>query len=290
MKKQLLLITGLLFCLSLLCACTMVNNYLPAEIQTIRLHGEMKTVTIPLSYDEKEGLSLTVNMRFKDGGNNPFVISAPQKNSAADITPNTQNAAAQNPVAVISYPADLDDYGFYAEASGNTLNIGTSTKYQFDTDDFRAAITACVTSYTVKGSITLNADAGGPFYSNADGTSDRKDLSLHVTGAMECSIANLCANDVSIKVDGAADISLYGEAQTLSGLINGATDLNCDDLKVKDANVQINGAGLAALYATDTLDAEVNGTGSIVYRGNPTVHKKINGLGTVNRSNDADDD
>lgn len=258
------LVTGILLCCflcisCLLTACTV--SFLPDEIQRVILKEENRTVEVPLTAGET--LSLSVDMRFDDGGDNPITVRAPED--------------GETPSAVISYPADLEKYGFYAEYEDGTLRIGTENKYQFATDTFRITVIADVASYSLTGGLELHADAGGhPIDA----------LSLTFVGGADFDLVNVSAGEVRFSLDGAADISLAGAADSLSGVINGAGDVDAEHLTVSSADITVNGAGAAELSVTDVLQAEINGLGSITYRGNPTVNKTMNGAGTVKQVND----
>ncbi|MGM9625712.1 MAG: GIN domain-containing protein, partial [Eubacteriales bacterium] len=173
---------------------------------------------------------------------------------------------------VITYPADLEKYGFYAENEGNVLRIGTQAKHQFDTDAFRITVYADVSAYRLTGGLELHADAGNTAMSA---------LSLTVSGGADCTIENIGADEVILQVDGAADISLSGNTAFLSGTINGAADMDCVSLHAHSAALTVNGAGAAAVSVSDRLDVEINGAGSVTYLGSPAVNKTIRGAGSV---------
>ncbi|MBQ7983113.1 MAG: DUF2807 domain-containing protein [Clostridia bacterium] len=258
---------GVLVCLGLLfglCGCGS-GSALSSSWRIVRLKEAVKTVTVPLSYDAAEGLTLAVDMRFTDGGKNPVTVLAPD--------------AEEAPYAVLCYPADLEDYGFAAEAEGNVLRISAADKYQFSTDAFSVTVYADVSAYRLTGSIALQADAGGIA---------QQQLSLSVAGGADCDLTGIAAEAVVLAVSGAADITLAGTAQKLDAEIKGAGALDAAELSAQHAAVAIYGAGAAEVMCAQTLDAEINGAGSIVYRGNPTVTKKINGAGAVQAAADSE--
>lgn len=238
--------------------CTAAVDFLPDRLQRVRLQGEEKSMVIPLSYDAECGLELEADMRFDDGGSNPITVYP---------LPD-----GKEPSAVITYPDDLEKYGFYAENEGNILRIGTQAKHRFDTDAFRITVYADVSAYRLTGGLELHADAGN---------TAMPALSLTVTGGADCSVVNIEADEVTLHVDGAADISLAGNTALLTGTINGAADMDCVSLHAHSAALTVNGAGAAAVNVTDRLDVEINGAGSVTYLGSPAVNKTIRGAGSV---------
>ena len=215
-------------------------------------------MVIPLSYDAENGLELEADMRFDDGGSNPITVYPLPE--------------GEEPSVVITYPADLEKYGFYAENEGNVLRVGTQAKHQFDTDAFRITVKADVSAYRLTGGLELHADAGNAAMHM---------LSLTVSGGADCTIANIAAEAVTLHVDGAADISLSGNTVSLTGIINGAADMDCAALCAHTAALTVNGAGAAAVSVSDRLDVEINGAGSVTYLGSPAVRKTIRGAGSV---------
>lgn len=238
--------------------CTAAVDFLPDRIQRVRLRGEEKSMVIPLSYDAENGLELEADMRFDDGGSNPITVYPLPE--------------GEEPSAVITYPADLEKYGFYAENEGNVLRVGTQAKHRFDTDAFRITVKADVSAYRLTGGLELHADAGN---------TAMPALSLTVSGGADCTIANIAAEAVTLHVDGAADISLSGNTVSLTGTINGAADMDCVSLHAHSAALTVNGAGAAAVSVSDCLDVEINGAGSVTYLGSPAVNKTIRGAGSV---------
>ncbi len=256
------------FCLSvLLCAGLLACSFdlLPDEFRRVTLRGNEKTVQLPLTYDPTEGLTFVVDMRFDDGGDNPITVTAPAS---------VGEGAQPIPTVTVTYPADLEDYGFSIVTEGNTLTVSADEKVRFDTDAFRVVLCADVKAYDLTGAFSLRADHAGM---------QTDTLALSVVGGAECEIGNVAADAVTMHVDGAADIVMTGETDALVGVINGAADIACDALHAQTADITINGIGAAEVYADAHLRVEINGAGSVRYNGDPTVEKTVNGAGAVKR-------
>ena len=256
MHRKLRFITcaGILICLLLMfCAC----DALPDQLKTVRLTGEEKTVTVPLHDDG--GLALSVDLHFISGGHTVTVLPVPE---------------GASPHAVITYPADFDDYGFSAVQTGDEFSLSTAQDCNFTAQHFSVTLYADVSSYTLVGSLALTADAA---------QIPQQTLSLDVTGGAVIRMEHICADALQLKIDGAADVVLSGEAAVLTAVINGAGVLDAAALDAGDAAVTVNGIGMAKLKCEGTLNAEINGAGSILYDGTPTLTKTIDGLGTVSQ-------
>ena len=250
------------FFLCLLCIAAVLLsscNGIADNWKIVRLTGEEKTVTVPLE-DNGDGIGLSVDLNFTDGGSNTVVV-LPQADGEA-------------PYAVITYPSDLDAYGFSAVQSGQTLTVGASQKCQFTADAFSMTVYANVASYDLVGSYTLKADLGG---------GEMPVLKLHITGGAAVQMIAIAADAVSVHVDGAADVVLSGDAGKLDAQINGAGVLEASALTAQHGAITVNGVGAAEVFCAESLDAEINGAGSIRYHGSPSLTKTINGLGTVSQ-------
>lgn len=103
-----------------------------------------------------------------------------------------------------------------------------------------------------------------------------------IEGAADAYISGVDSETFEITVDGAGDIYLEGKCGSAEFTINGAGDLEAQDFECKAVAIQINGAGDADVYASESIDAEINGVGDIDVYGNPKkVRQKISGLGDI---------
>ena len=246
-----------LLCLSvmLFCSCDGASD----GWKIVRLTGEEKTVTVPLE-DSGNGIGLAVDLNFTGGGDNTVTVLPPVEGEA--------------PYAVLTYPSDLDEMGFSAVQKDGILTVETSQKCQFTAEAFSLTVYAHVTSYDLVGSYTLKADHG---------TVRDASISLRITGGAAVNLSQIDAETVSVHVDGAADVVLSGETDTLEAVINGAGVLQAPDLAAVHAAITVNGVGAADITVSDVLNAEINGAGSISYAGDPTLTKEINGLGSITK-------
>jgi hypothetical protein len=111
-----------------------------------------------------------------------------------------------------------------------------------------------------------------------------KDLtSVDVSGAGNLTGTQLHTNAIKIRISGAGDVSLSGQAESQDIDLSGAGNYDAAKLATKTAKVVIDGAGKAVVHATDALDAKVNGVGNVEYIGDPKVTQSVSGLGAVRK-------
>ncbi|WND03294.1 head GIN domain-containing protein [Temperatibacter marinus] len=105
---------------------------------------------------------------------------------------------------------------------------------------------------------------------------------VHVKGAVDGDIEGIDSENVSLEVYGAADLDITGKCGKLSVNVRGAGDLDADNLRCKEADINISGAGNAKVYSSEKVKAIVSGVGSVTIEGNPKdITKKIRGLGNI---------
>jgi hypothetical protein len=110
---------------------------------------------------------------------------------------------------------------------------------------------------------------------------DTDRLEIVVGGAGDVSIRSLTAEGLVVHLNGAGNVELAGQVAEQDVEINGFGAYQAAKLESQTAIVQVNGAGSATLWATDTLDVRIPGAGNVTYHGNPDVTKKITGVGTI---------
>ena len=96
---------------------------------------------------------------------------------------------------------------------------------------------------------------------------------LEVSGATAAAVANVNSEDLKIRASGASKIEINGAAADLDAKISGASKLNADNLQTARAKVRASGASKAAIFASESVDADASGASRIIYSGNPTKVK-----------------
>ena len=108
--------------------------------------------------------------------------------------------------------------------------------------------------------------------------------SLIVSGASTASVSNVKNNGIDLNASGASRITINGEAEDLTAVASGASEIDAEMLKVEYASVEASGASSATVSAATDLKAEVSGASSIYYTGDPkNVVPKSSGASTIKK-------
>ena len=84
------------------------------------------------------------------------------------------------------------------------------------------------------------------------------------------------------RLRGAGLTRITGEVEDLKVEVEGAGIVELKELKAKTVKVDLKGASVVTVHATDSLDAQIAGVGSIGYRGNPgTLNQNVKGIGSI---------
>jgi len=75
----------------------------------------------------------------------------------------------------------------------------------------------------------------------------------------------------SLNASGASTIELDGTATELTAEASGASHLRLDDLSTARASLELSGASIADLEATERLEVDLSGASVVEYRGDPEV-------------------
>lgn len=105
---------------------------------------------------------------------------------------------------------------------------------------------------------------------------------LRAYGASKIKLENIETEALSIRASGAAEIESSGCVEEMNLRISGAGKYQGGKLIAQTADVNISGAGDAAVHAERKLKVKISGAGSVQCSGNPeTVEKHISGAGKV---------
>lgn len=109
-----------------------------------------------------------------------------------------------------------------------------------------------------------------------------ENISFRVEGASEVR-ADISPQYFGAELNGASELILIGEADELEVDLNGASKLNAFDFKVRDADINANGASSARVNVKEELNADASGASTIRYRGSAKVSADSNGLSSVKK-------
>ena len=141
-----------------------------------------------------------------------------------------------------------------------------------------------LTSGVAGGRLTLDTDTALRPTKPVHYTITVKDLTdVEASGAGNLTGTQLHANAIKVRVSGAGDVTLSGQAESQDVGISGAGNYNAAKLATKTAKVVVDGAGNAVVHATDAVDAKVSGAGDVEYLGDPKVTQSVSGAGAVRK-------
>ena len=114
-----------------------------------------------------------------------------------------------------------------------------------------------------------NVIAKGACEIKTDNQLTAKDFSLELLGASEANLDVKIAGVFNLDAKGASKVDLKGTCQTIKVNGLGASEIEATELVAKNADVHINGASHANVYATESLNAEAKGASDIDCKGHP---------------------
>ena len=167
--------------------------------------------------------------------------------------------------AEITYPSDMENYGFRAFIKEGEIEISAPKQTNFSAEKFEVTVFANIEEIEISGGVELEMDA---FKSGK--------IDLDIKGGVKVYIYNIGAANVEIDIAGAADIDLFGETKLFEIELAGAGSIDAKSLVSKKAEVKISGAGSAELSVIEELLADVDGVGNLTYYGD-LVLKNISG-------------
>jgi Putative auto-transporter adhesin, head GIN domain len=103
-------------------------------------------------------------------------------------------------------------------------------------------------------------------------------------GAGEIDIADVSGDSLELESTGAASIKAAGKTKSLEVSSTGAGEIKAANLHAEKVSVRVTGAASVSVFAGEQLDVTVSGAGSVNYGGNPkVVNKNVSGLGSINK-------
>jgi hypothetical protein len=116
---------------------------------------------------------------------------------------------------------------------------------------------------------------------------------VELAGAVSADLRNIESESLELELAGACGVDASGHVDKLSVELAGACRAGLKDLQAKQVQIEIAGMGSAAVYASESLDAEAAGWATIHCYGNPLdVRREAAGISRVRmvgRQEDATD-
>ncbi len=101
---------------------------------------------------------------------------------------------------------------------------------------------------------------------------------ISVSGVVDGDVVGIAAEQFRVDLSGVGDMDLSGECGDLVAHVSGVGELNAEDLKCKNVDVDVSGVGEASIYASESVDAKISGIGEINVYGSPKSVEKTGGF------------
>jgi phage shock protein PspC (stress-responsive transcriptional regulator) len=161
----------------------------------------------------------------------------------------------------ISYSGDEADFrDVEIEKRGNRLAFSRGLRWNQSNDDSNLLITVTLPELdrlTISGASDVKLDF-----------SQDRNMKINVNGASNLN-GSLDLQYLEIDVNGASNANLRGSCQELRAEVASGSDLEAEDLRAEEVDVEVSTAGEAKVYAGDRLNADVNSGANLQYYGSP---------------------
>lgn len=103
-----------------------------------------------------------------------------------------------------------------------------------------------------------------------------------VGGSCSGTLEGLAGPRFDLRVSGAATLALRGAVETFEIDVSGSGRIDAEQLRARQVDADVSGAGEVRVNATESLDATVSGVGTILFAGSPAnVQRKVRGIGRI---------
>jgi hypothetical protein len=105
---------------------------------------------------------------------------------------------------------------------------------------------------------------------------------VDASGSNNISITGIDNHNMSVILDGAGDLNMYGITKKFEASLFGSNHLFAKNFRSDETSISIAGSSDAIVYASKVLKINISGVGNVIYSGNPkTIFKNISGIGTI---------
>ena len=162
---------------------------------------------------------------------------------------------------------------FNLDVSNGILNIRNSDSKCYDDDNTIPDIYVTIPSVR-----KLIMNGSGTLRSTNTLLPDVLETEISGSGVMLLAVV---ANRVVSDLSGSCSLTLSGSSGTAKHSISGSPDLHAFMLETHDTEIDMNGSGLAEVWALDNLSIDMDGSSNVWYKGNPVVVSDQNGSGNI---------
>ncbi len=234
------------FC-ALLCMCLTIIAYLLYSNAPRSINGDDKVVSV-IAKDSVDMYMIKLEgLQFSD--NEHAIVQLVS-------IPSSQPARIE-----AIYSEGLDDYGFLASISENTITISMESDTRHPIKTFSVIIYAPLNFVT----------ANGSGYSLVLNEALSKNLSLYVSGDITSNVTLNENTSIDLASAGSSIITLLGYAQSTNIALSGSTSVFAEELVSSKAQVSISGSGEVRLSVLDSLATTLKGASTLSYWGDPQI-------------------
>jgi hypothetical protein len=108
-----------------------------------------------------------------------------------------------------------------------------------------------------------------------------EEFSLVLSGAVSLKLTGLDVESFKAELNGSGDVMVSGRANSEKLTMSGASRYRAANLAADKVDLKVEGAGDAEVFAREKLHVKISGAGNVRYRGEPKVSQSIDGAGTV---------
>jgi len=151
-------------------------------------------------------------------------------------------------------------------------------------DKLSDAFTTSLTRPQIKYTLRLRELSSLEIYALAYVTAESlkaDDLSVKYFGPGVIDIDSLQANKFAIELSGASNVELGGHVEVQTVLLRGLGTYEALGLQSAVTKIELNGPGMARVWATEQLDVTINGPGVLSYHGEPEIKKRLSPMGSI---------
>jgi Putative auto-transporter adhesin, head GIN domain len=109
------------------------------------------------------------------------------------------------------------------------------------------------------------------------------EFSLHQLGAADIDLAGLDVDKLRVEMQGSGKVKASGRATKERMRIAGSGEFHGADLAADSVDIKLEGAASVEVMARERLEVDLSGAGSVRYRGEPKLSTDITGSGTAAR-------
>ena len=184
-----------------------------------------------------------------------------------------QYYAAPSNTVILEVQPNLREY-FIVEVKNSELIVRTTKRISHNSGKtpVLTVSTPALNSLTITGICTFKANEKiktGVFNLELSGAGSGK--------------AELDVNSLKASISGVGNFELYGKADNAEIKLSGTGELNALSLQVREASVDLSGAGTIRIYCSEKLHINASGAGTVEYRGSPILNLNKSGSASIKK-------